>query len=70
MYIVEIINPEKAELYYSPEVFSTLKEAEEYLQEACEDTLGLEGVIVSVLLEKAIFNNRKILVSADIVHHT
>lgn len=70
MYIVEIINPETAELAYSPEVFSTLKEAEEYLQEACEDTLGLEGVIVSVLLEKAVFNKRMILVSADIVYHT
>lgn len=43
---------------------------EEYLQEVCEDTLGLEGVIVSVLLEKAVFNKRMILVSADIVHHT
>lgn len=70
MYIVEIINPETAELAYSPEVFSNQEEAEEYLQEVCEDTHGLEGVIVSVLLEKAIFNNRKILVSADIVHHT
>lgn len=70
MYIVEIIDPEKAELYYSPEVFSNQEEAEEYLQEVCEDTLGLEGVIVSVLLEKAVFNKRMILVSADIVYHT
>lgn len=70
MYIVEIIDPEKAELYYNPEVFNTQKEAEEYLQEACEDTHGLEGIIVSVLLEKAVFNNRIILVSADIAHHT
>ncbi|UUW40506.1 hypothetical protein [Enterococcus phage vB_Efm_LG62] len=70
MYIVEIINPETAELYYSPEVFSTLKEAEDYLQEACEDTLGLEGVIVSVLLEKSAIDERMILVSADVVYNT
>ncbi|CAD7767803.1 Hypothetical protein DAR_59 [Enterococcus phage dArtagnan] len=70
MYIVEIINPETAELAYSPEVFSNQEEAEEYLQEVCEDTHGLEGIIVSALLEEAVFNNRKILVSADIVHHT
>lgn len=70
MYIVEIIDPEKAELYYSPEVFSTLTEAEEYLQEACEDTPGLEGVIVLVLLEKAVFNKGMTRVSAYIVYHT
>lgn len=70
MYIVEIIDPEKAELVYSPEVFSNQDEAEEYLAEVCEDTHGLEGIIVSVLLEKAVFDNRRILVSADIVHHT
>lgn len=70
MYIVEIIDPGSAELYYNPEVFSTQKEAEEYLQEACEDTHGLEGIIVSVLLEKAVFNDRMILVSADVVNHT
>lgn len=70
MYIVEIIDPEKAELVYKSEVFSTQNEAEEYLKETCEDTHGLEGVIVSVLLEKAVFNNRMILVSADVVNHT
>ena len=70
MYIVEIIDPEKAELYYNPEVFSTLKEAEEYLQEACEDTRGLEGVIVSLLLEKSAIDERMILVSADVVYNT
>lgn len=70
MYIVEIIDPEKAELVYNPEVFSTQKEAEEYLQEVCEDTHGLEGIIVSVLLEKAVFNDRMILTSAEVVYHT
>ncbi len=70
MYIVEIIDPEKAELVYNPEVFSTQNEAEEYLQEVCEDRHGLEGIIVSVLLEKAVFNDRMILTSADIVYHT
>lgn len=70
MYIVEIINPEKAELVYNPEVFNTQKEAAEYLQEVCEDTHGLEGIIVSVLLEKSFFNTRMILTSADVVYHT
>lgn len=70
MYIVEIIDPEKAELVYTSEVFSTESEAEKYLQEVCEDRHGLEGIIVSVLLEKAIFNNSMILTSADIVYHT
>lgn len=70
MYIVEIIDPEKAELAYSPEVFSYQEDAEEYLKEVCEDRHGLEGIIVSVLLEEDVFNNRMILVSADIVHHT
>lgn len=70
MYIVEIIDPEKAELYYNSEVFSTLKEAEQYLQEACEDTHGLEGVIVSLLLEKSAIDERMILVSADVVYNT
>ena len=70
MYIVEIIDPGSAELYYNPEVFSTESEAEEYLQEVCDNTHGLEGIIVSVLLEKAVFNNKTILVSADIVYHT
>lgn len=69
MYIVEIIDPEKAELVYSPKVFSTQNEAEDYLQEVCEDT-GLEGIIVSVLLEKALFNDGMILTSADVVYHT
>ena len=70
MYIVEIIDPEKAELVYNPEVFSTQKEAEDYLQEVCEETHVLEGIIVSVLLEETFFDNRMILVSADIVYHT
>ena len=70
MYIVEIIDPEKAELVYTSEVFSDQEEAEEYLQEVCEDRHGLEGIIVSVLLEKAVFNDRMILTSADIVYHT
>lgn len=70
MYIVEIINPETAELAYSPEVFSNQEEAEEYLQEACEDTHGLEGVIVSLLLEKSAIDERMILVSADVVYNT
>lgn len=70
MYIVEIIDPGSAELYYNPEVFSTQKEAEEYLQEACEDTHGLEGVIVSLLLEKSANDERMMITSADIVYHT
>lgn len=70
MYIVEIIDPRSAELYYNPEVFSTQKEAEEYLKEVCGDTDGLEGIIISVLLEKAVFNDRMILTSADVVYHT
>lgn len=70
MYIVEIIDPETAELVYNPEVFSDQEEAEEYLQEVCEDRYGLEGIIVSVLLEKAVFNDRMIITSADIVYHT
>lgn len=70
MYIVEIIDPEKAELAYSPEVFSYQEEAEEYLKEVCEDRHELEGIIVSVLLEKAVFNDRMILTLADIVYHT
>lgn len=70
MYIVEIIDPEKAELVYTSEVFNDETEAEEYLKEVCEDTHGLEGIIVSVLLEKAIFDKRMILVSADIMYHT
>ncbi|UYE92530.1 hypothetical protein H1_110 [Efunavirus H1] len=70
MYIVEIIDPVRAELAYSTEVFSTQAEAEEYLQEACDNTHGLEGVIVSVLLEKNFSDNRMILVSADIFYHT
>ena len=70
MYIVEIIDPEKAELVYTAEVFSTETEAEEYLQDACEDRHGLEGIIVSVSLEKAVFNDRMILTSADVVYHT
>lgn len=70
MYIVEIIDPEKAELIYHSEVFSDQDDAEEYLRETCENRHGLAGVIVSVLLEKAVFNKRMILVSADIVYHT
>lgn len=70
MYIVEIIDPEKAELVYKSEVFSNQEEAEEVLKEVCGDTHDLEGIIISVLLEKAVFNNRMILTSADIVYHT
>lgn len=70
MYIVEIIDPEKAELVYTSEVFSTQEEAEEYLKEVCEDRHGLAAIIVSVLLEKAVFNNRMILTSAEVVYHT
>ena len=70
MYIVEIIDPEKEKLVYRSEVFSTQKEAEEYVQEVCEDTHDLEGIIVSVLLEKAVFNNLMNLTSAEVVYHT
>lgn len=70
MYIVEIIDPEKAELVYTSKVFSTETEAEEYLQEVCDDRHELEGIIVLVLLEKTVFNDRMILVSADVVNHT
>lgn len=69
MYIVEIIDPGSAELVYNPEVFSTQTDAEEYLQEVCEDRHGLEGIILSVLLEKNIYN-RMIMTSADVVYHT
>ena len=70
MYIVEIIDPEKAERVYYSEVFKDETEAEEYLKEVCEDIHGLEGIIISVLLEKAVFNDRMILTSADVVYHT
>lgn len=70
MYIVEIIDAGSAELAYTSEVFSTQQEAEEYLQEVCEDRHGLEGIIVSVSLEKGVFNDRVILTSADVVYHT
>lgn len=70
MYIVEIIDPEKAELEYCTEVFNSQEEAEDFVQEVCEDRSELEGVIVSILLEKALFDNRMILTSADIVYHT
>ena len=70
MYIVEIIDPEKAELVHRSEVFSDQEEAEEYLQEVCEDRHGLEGIIVSVLLEKAIFDGRMILTSAEVIYKT
>ena len=70
MYIVEIIDPARAELAYSTEVFSTQAEAEEYLQEACDNTHGLEGVIVSLLLEKSASDERIMISSADVVYHT
>ena len=70
MYIVEIIDPEKAKLVYRSEVFSDQEEAEECLKEVCGDTHDLEGISVSLLLEKAVFNDRMILTSADIVYHT
>ena len=70
MYIVEIIDSEKAELVYNSKVFNDETEAEEYLKEVCEDTQGLEGIIVSVLLEKAVFNDKMILTFADIIYHT
>lgn len=74
MYIVEIIDPGSAELYYNSKAFSTQQEAEEYLQNVCEDRHGLEGIILSVLLEKAVIHDRMIdrmiLTSADVVYHT
>lgn len=70
MYIVEIIDPEKAKLVYTSEVFSNQDDAEEYLKEVCEDPHELEGIIVSVLLEKTIFDDRMILTSAEVVYHT
>lgn len=69
MYIVEIIDPEKAKLAYRSEVFSSQEEAEEYLHEVCEDIHGLEGIIISVLLRKNI-NNRVVLTSAEVIYHT
>lgn len=69
MYIVEIIDPEKAELVYTSEVFKDETEAEEYLKEVCEDIHGLEGIIISVLLRKDI-NNRAVLTSAEVIYHT
>lgn len=70
MYIVEIIDPEKAKLVYRSEVFSDQEEAEECLKEVCGDTHDLEGIVVSVLLEKALFDGRTILTSAEVVYHT
>lgn len=69
MYIVEIIDPEKAELVYTSEVFKDETDAEEYLKEVCEDIHGLEGIIISVLLRKDI-NNRAVLTSAEVIYHT
>lgn len=70
MYIVEIINPETCELEYNSEVFSSQDEAEAYLNEVCGDRSGLEGVIISPLIEKSIFNGNNILTIVDIVYHT
>ena len=69
MYIAEIINPETLALNTS-EVFNTQAEAEAYVNEACEDRHGLEGVVISIMIEKAIFSGNNILTSANIVYHT
>lgn len=70
MYIVEIINPETSTLAYSPEVFKTQDDAEEYLQEVCEDRHGVGGIIVSILLEKSAYDESMIITSSAIVYHT
>lgn len=70
MYIVEIIDPEKAELEYCTEVFNSQEEAEDFVQEVCEDRHELEGIIVSVLLEKTVFNKLMNLTSAEVTYHT
>lgn len=70
MYIAEIINPETLVLEYTSEVFNTQAEAEAYVNEACEDRHGLEGVVISIMIEKAIFSGNNILTSANIVYHT
>lgn len=69
MYIAEIINPEKCELEYNSETFSSQEEAEAYINEVCEDRHGLEGVVISVLIEKK-FSGTNILTRADVVYHT
>lgn len=70
MYIAEIINPEKCELEYNSEIFSSQEEAEAYINEVCEDRHGLEGVVISVLIEKQIISGTSILTRADVVYHT
>lgn len=70
MYIAEIINPNTWELEYSSEVFSTQSEAVAYVNEACEDEHGLEGVVILAMIEKAVFSENNILTRADVVYHT
>lgn len=70
MYIAEIINPETRGLEYDSEVFSSQAEAEAYVNEACEDRHGLEGVVILAMIEKAMFNDNNILTRADVVYHT
>lgn len=69
MYIVELVNPEKAELEFSPEVFDNSEDAEIYLEEMLEDRNDLEGIILSVLLEKNV-NKRMVMTSARITYYT
>lgn len=70
MYIAEIINPETGELEYTSQVFSNQVAAETYVNEACEDRHGLEGVVISIMIEKAIFSGNNVLTSANVVYHT
>lgn len=70
MYIAEIINPETWELEYGSEVFSSHAEAVAYVNEACEDRHGLEGVVILAMIEKAMFSGNNILTRADVVYHT
>ena len=70
MYIAEIINPETWELEYASEVFSSQAEAVAYVNEACEDIHGLEGVVILAMIEKSMFSGNNILTRADVVYHT
>lgn len=70
MYIAEIINPETWELEYGSEVFSSQDEAEAYVNEACEDRHGLEGVVILAMIEKSMLSGNNILTRTTVVYHT
>lgn len=70
MYLVEIINPETKELQYNTEVFTTQEDAENYLYEVCEDTHGLEGIIIALSINKAVLDEKHYLYKAKLLYHT